>query len=224
MLDAHALQRWWLQAVLFQDTLVGRDKTMRLVQYTARCLSGLTGSEVWHELLVKLALARKTLRFGRQLRWVKDMRECLLYEKDALNRITTLVEQGSYIIYCCVDHATFAQRIKLLPLAPRRSDVLDRFAEFFWLTECIPAIVREVRAYQTGNGAKEGSQPWLERRAKAKLLLLKLFCDLPCSIYFMQRASWRNRRAHKAWCGFLGVVASAVSIHMNWPRTAALRE
>mmetsp|Transcript_26688 Transcript_26688/g.60771 ORF Transcript_26688/g.60771 Transcript_26688/m.60771 type:complete len:246 (-) Transcript_26688:90-827(-) len=208
------LRQFWLRAVIFQDTLAGRDKTMRFVQYLARCLSGVTGIEVFGNLLRTLALSRKTLRFGRQLRWAKDMERCWLNEKDAFNRNTTIVEMGSYWIYCCVDHACFAQRIGLLRLTPKRSDYLDRFAEFFWLTEVIPVLAREARALLTSDSS--------ERKEKAKILLVKAFCDLACSIYFLQPAAWRDRRKHKAWCGFLGAITSAISIRANWPTNMCL--
>merc|ERR1740138_45466 len=146
---------------------------MRLVQYSARCLSGITNRAVFASLLASLALARKTLRFGRQLKWGKDMRDCYVNEKDDFNRVTTLLELGSYFVYCFVDHACFAQRIGLLPLTPLRSDYLDRFAEFFWLTECVPMMFREARAWLSGGGLEPGSTAWRARRERARLLFLK---------------------------------------------------
>mmetsp|Transcript_1064 Transcript_1064/g.2745 ORF Transcript_1064/g.2745 Transcript_1064/m.2745 type:complete len:229 (+) Transcript_1064:72-758(+) len=217
-------QTLWLKAVLFQDTLVGRDKCMRFAQYCARCLSGLIDSSVAQQVLVNLAMARKALRFGRQVRWAHDMREVYLNERDPFNLVTTLLEMGSFLVYCCIDHACFAQRVNLLPLGPKKTDLLDRFAEVFWVTEVVPALMREVRAYFNGGGAKENSQAWIDRRARAKLLIFKLLCDLPCSYYFVQPLAWRNKRVHKAWCGALGAAASAVSIQMTWPRSVSLEK
>mmetsp|Transcript_19988 Transcript_19988/g.49887 ORF Transcript_19988/g.49887 Transcript_19988/m.49887 type:complete len:244 (+) Transcript_19988:72-803(+) len=216
--DAKTLQRLWFQAVVFQDTLVGRDKSIRFFQYVARLLSGITNMQVFANLLSALALSRKTLRFGRQLKLAKNIRECYLGEQDSMNRITTILEDGSFIIYCFMDHVCFTERIKLLKLSPRRSEMLDRFTEVFWITEAAPALLREIRAYVSGGGADVGSAQWQERRDRAKLLILKLSCDLACAFYCVQRSSWRNRRQHKVWCGVLGAIASAVSIKMNWPR------
>jgi len=197
---------------------------MRLVQYGSRCMSGITGNVVFANLLYALAVSRKTLRFGRQLKYWKDICDWWCKQCDSFDRITTIAELGSYFVYCFVDHMCFAQRIGLLRLDPKKSDKLDRFAEFWWLTEVVPVIARESRALKTGGGEQQGSKAWHERRRKAFLLLLKSACDLPCSIYFLQVAQWRNRPRNKAWCGLLGVIASIVSLHMNWPRHKCLED
>eukprot|EP00747_Dinoflagellata_sp_TGD_P041860 gnl/TRDRNA2_/TRDRNA2_141719_c2_seq1.p1 gnl/TRDRNA2_/TRDRNA2_141719_c2~~gnl/TRDRNA2_/TRDRNA2_141719_c2_seq1.p1 ORF type:complete len:278 (-),score=55.42 gnl/TRDRNA2_/TRDRNA2_141719_c2_seq1:242-1075(-) len=52
-----------------------------------------------------------------------------------------------------------------------------------------------------------------------KLLLFKaIFLDMPCIMYMLQPASFKNKRVNRMWCGFLGVIASFVSLHINWPK------
>mmetsp|Transcript_50935 Transcript_50935/g.143363 ORF Transcript_50935/g.143363 Transcript_50935/m.143363 type:complete len:257 (+) Transcript_50935:61-831(+) len=57
----------------------------------------------------------------------------------------------------------------------------------------------------------------IEKKRLNLLLLLKAFCDLPCSLYFVQPAATKDRRVHKAWVGLLGIVASIVSLYIQWP-------
>eukprot|EP00929_Paragymnodinium_shiwhaense_P029151 TRINITY_DN16778_c0_g1_i1.p1 TRINITY_DN16778_c0_g1~~TRINITY_DN16778_c0_g1_i1.p1 ORF type:complete len:247 (+),score=49.23 TRINITY_DN16778_c0_g1_i1:76-816(+) len=220
--DAKTLRRLFLQACIYTDTHSGKDKPLRFIQYLARCLSGLTGNEVCGNLLAAMSLSRKTLRFGLPIRLQRQIENCWQNEKDSVNKWTTLTEVGSFLIYCWVDHLCFAQKIGLLKLNAVRSDYLDRFAEFFWLTEVIPVGIREARTYLTGGGAMVGSAEWQARRRKALILLVKFLFDLQNSIYFMMPAAYRNQRKNKALAGFLGIMTSAISIKMGWPSDKCL--
>jgi len=222
------LRQVWLQVCILQDTTVGRDKCMRLFQYIGRFLNGVTGVETFANLTASIALARKMTRFARPLKWARDMELCWLYTKDKLDRATTLMELGSYFVYCIVDHFCFAQRIGVIPWGPgksdRRTDLLDRFAEVFWLTEVLPVFVREIRAYLTGGGAEPQSEAWRERRQVATLRLVKAACDFPCSIYCMWSFARRDMRFHKVWVGFLGAIASLISLYTLWPQEKCLTD
>mmetsp|Transcript_5938 Transcript_5938/g.14207 ORF Transcript_5938/g.14207 Transcript_5938/m.14207 type:complete len:289 (+) Transcript_5938:98-964(+) len=222
------LRRLWLQVCIVQDGTTGRDKLARFVQYLSRFLNGATGVEVFANLNASLSLARKITRFARPLKWARDMELCWRHTEDKLDKVTTLVELGSYFIYCCVDHCCFAQRIGFIPWGPGSSDIrtdrLDRFAELFWLTEVVPVFVREIRAYSTGGGAERDSQAWRERRRVATLRLMKAACDFPCSIYFLWSFARRNKREHKVWCGILGAIASCISLHTLWPSDKSLQD
>jgi hypothetical protein len=56
------------------------------------------------------------------------------------------------------------------------------------------------------------------KRQMSMLLLFKAaICDLPCCLYFLKPAEWRNRGRNKAWCGLLGMLSSLVAMHINWP-------
>lgn len=60
-----------------------------------------------------------------------------------------------------------------------------------------------------------------KRKANLILLFKAIICDLPCALYFLQPAAFRNTGFHKAWCGVLGMLASLVSLHLNWPSHTA---
>eukprot|EP00933_Yihiella_yeosuensis_P007078 TRINITY_DN111975_c0_g1_i1.p1 TRINITY_DN111975_c0_g1~~TRINITY_DN111975_c0_g1_i1.p1 ORF type:complete len:291 (-),score=58.65 TRINITY_DN111975_c0_g1_i1:142-1014(-) len=65
-------------------------------------------------------------------------------------------------------------------------------------------------------------------RAAQRKVLLILFkyacCDLPCSLYFLKPAAWRNKNHNKVWCGLLGVFSSLVSLYQNWPKQQMLQK
>eukprot|EP00930_Biecheleria_cincta_P103647 TRINITY_DN95675_c0_g1_i1.p1 TRINITY_DN95675_c0_g1~~TRINITY_DN95675_c0_g1_i1.p1 ORF type:complete len:244 (+),score=52.46 TRINITY_DN95675_c0_g1_i1:57-788(+) len=233
------LRDLWLESIAFSDTTLARDKTARAFQYTARMLFGITDLEVFGNLLRTLSLSRKVLRFYKPVKAIKRIEDAQQDPNlDALDKKLTVVEVASDGLYAAIDHITFLQRIGALKwMRPRAVDRLDRVLEFFWFTEIVPVIWREVRALlrmrrqaveldakrdEDGRPSavlKDGLGRLEEKRRKALVLLFKAaVCDLPCSLYFMQPLKFKNKRVHKAWCGLLGLVASLISIQQNWPR------
>lgn len=229
MATAKDLRQLWLQSLLVSDTYIGREKSMRAFQYCARMLFGLTDREIFGSLLRTLALSRKTLRFYKPVKAVKRIEDIRKDPAiDGLDKTLTVIEVGSDAIYAAIDHITFVQRIGGLSwMKPKQVDNLDRFLEFFWLTEVLPVIFRELRKYvrlnapmePNGLAPKDAALRVAEARKTNLLLLIKAaMCDFPCTIYFMSPAAFKSKRVHKSWCGFLGVVASLISLHLNWPR------
>lgn len=229
------LREWCLESVAVADTLLGRDKSMRLVQYTMRMLTGLNPE--WTQgrpgnLMRTLAVARKSLRFWRPLRSWRSIDEVLKAKVGSdlahteLDRKLTVTELLSFAIYCVIDHLCFYQRVGgLSSWSADRADALDRVAEFFWTTESVAVVWREIRTL--GRIRKElalgDAAIQLSLKERQKKVLLALFkagvCDIPCSLYFWaMNSATRNKGKHKAWCGFLGVLASLVSLHGMWPR------
>jgi hypothetical protein len=146
-----------------------------------------------------------------------------------LDRNLTLIEHLSFAVYCLIDHLAFYQRVGgLKSWTANQADALDRVAEFWWTIESVAVVWREMRSLgrirkerELGN---EANQLVLqERRKKALFSLFKAgVCDIPCSLYFWaMNAQTRNKGKHKAWCGFLGILASCVSLHGMWPRKQA---
>lgn len=209
------LRRLWLQSIVLSDTQVGRDKGMRFWQYLARMLSGLSGSQVSMNLCSTLALGRKTIRFWKPVKLVKQMEDCLASRADSVDKTLTLTEYGSFFVYCLIDHCAFAQRIGLLKLSPESSDRLDRFEECWWFTEALALFLRERRALGSDDP---------RRRREAKLLVVKAFLDIWCAVYFILPAAKRNLRIHKSWAGLFGAIASLISLHMAWPRDKCLED
>jgi len=236
------LRELWLQSILASDTLIVRDKSARGFQYLARMLAGITDIEIFTNLLRALSLSRKTLRFWKPVKALKRI-EDVQHDTglDTLDKNLTIAEIGSDGLYAALDHITFLQRIGGLKwMSPKQVDNLDRFLEFFWLTEVLPVIWREtrkllrLRVAATESDAKlredvrliASGSPYLlnDERKKALLLLFKaVCCDLPCSLYFMRPANFKNKRIHKTWCGALGVTASLISLKMNWPQVKSKR-
>eukprot|EP00931_Biecheleriopsis_adriatica_P078995 TRINITY_DN52411_c0_g1_i1.p1 TRINITY_DN52411_c0_g1~~TRINITY_DN52411_c0_g1_i1.p1 ORF type:complete len:247 (+),score=64.58 TRINITY_DN52411_c0_g1_i1:127-867(+) len=228
------MRELWLESIVFSDTLIARDKTARAFQYTARMLFGITDFEFFGNLLRALSLSRKTLRFYKPVKAAKRIEDTMADPSlDALEKKLTVVEIGSDGLYAAIDHITFLQRIGALKwMRPKAVDMLDRVLEFFWFTEIVPVIWRESRtllrlqrqsaeldAKQSEDRKKESLMCLDAKRRKALILLFKAaVCDLPCSFYFMQPLSFKNKRVHKAWCGLLGLLASLISIQQNWPR------
>lgn len=60
----------------------------------------------------------------------------------------------------------------------------------------------------------------LSKRRSNLLKLLKACCDIPCAMLFLQPAGFQNKRVHQIWCGILGMMASLISLHVNWPERA----
>lgn len=228
-------REWCLESVAVSDTILGRDKSMRLVQYSMRMLTGLVPE--WTQgrpgnLMRTLAVARKALRFWRPLRSWRSIDEVLRAKvgsdlaRTELDRRLTLVELISFATYCLIDHFAFYQRIGgLKSWTANQADALDRVAEFFWTVESVPVVWREIR--ELGRIRKEedvsnavACEALRQRKKKALLSLFKAgVCDIPCSFYFwVLNAETRNKGKHKAWCGFLGILASLVSLHGMWPR------
>merc|ERR1719389_1344289 len=110
-------------------------------------LAGLTGRDIFSNLLRMLALSRKTLRFYKPVKAVKKIEDiCSDCNLDEVDKNLTVVEVASDAIYAAIDHVTFVQRIGGMPwLSAEGVDRLDRFLEFFWLTEILPVIWREAR-------------------------------------------------------------------------------
>lgn len=231
-------REWCLESVACADTLLCRDKSMRLVQYACRMLTGLNPS--WTQappgnLMRTLAVARKSLRFWRPLRSWRSIDEVLRAKEGSdlarteFDRKLTLIELISFAVYCLIDHLAFYQRVGgLSSWTANQADALDRVAEFFWTTESVAVVWRECRLLaclskeqHLGNMAMQHALR--QRRKKALLSLFKAgVCDIPCSLYFWaMNAQTRNQGKHKAWCGFLGVLASLVSLHGMWPRAQA---
>eukprot|EP00419_Tripos_fusus_P026686 CAMPEP_0172722214 /NCGR_PEP_ID=MMETSP1074-20121228/80941_1 /TAXON_ID=2916 /ORGANISM="Ceratium fusus, Strain PA161109" /LENGTH=222 /DNA_ID=CAMNT_0013548153 /DNA_START=147 /DNA_END=815 /DNA_ORIENTATION=- len=202
-----------------------------------RMVTGLNPS--WNEglpgnLLRTLAVARKSLRFWRPLRSWRSIDEVLQAKEGSdlarteLDRKLTLIELLSFAVYCLVDHIAFYQRVGgLKSWTANQADVVDRVAEFFWTTESVAVVWREIRLlgciHKEHALANTVAQHALtERRKKALLALFKAgICDIPCSLYFWAlNAETRNKGRHKAWAGFLGMLASLVSLHGMWPRRA----
>lgn len=228
-------REWCLESVACADTLLCRDKSMRLIQYTMRMLTGLNPS--WTQgtpgnLMRTLAVARKSLRFWRPLRSWRSIDEVLKAKLGSdlalteFDRTLTLIEHLSFAVYCLIDHLAFFQRVGgLSKLTADQADALDRVAEFNWTIESIVVVWREMRSLgrirkelALGNLAIE--HVLKERKKKALLSLFKAgVCDIPCSLYFWaMNAKTRNQGKHKAWCGFLGILASCVSLYGMWPR------
>lgn len=229
------LREWCLESVTVADTLLGRDKSMRLVQYTMRMLTGL--NPAWTpgrpgNLMRTLAVARKSLRFWRPLRSWRSIDELIKAKlgselaQTEFDRKLTFIELLSFGIYCLIDHCAFYQRVGgFASWTANQADALDRVAEFFWTIESVAVVWREMRSLgrirqelALGNVAV---QHFLrERQKKALLLLFKAgVCDIPCSLYFWaMNAETRNKGKHKIWCGLLGVLASLVSLHGMWAR------
>ncbi|CAE8695606.1 unnamed protein product, partial [Polarella glacialis] len=236
------LRDTWLESVVFSDTLLARDKAARALQYTARMLFGLTDWEIFGNLLRTMSLSRKTLRFYKPVKAAKRIEDvCNDPNIDDLDKKLTVVEIASDAVYAALDHVTFLQRIGALKfLGPKGVDNLDRFLEFFWFTEIIPVIWRESRTLlrlqrqaveldakfsedRHAHGALSPSGGLGEARRKTLLLLFKaVCCDLPCSMYFLQRLEVKSKRIHKFWAGLLGLLASLISLHTSWPRKKPL--
>merc|ERR1712007_8490 len=202
--------------------------TARAFQYAARMLFGLTGRDFFGNLLRALALSRKTLRFYKPVKALKRIEDISRDPAlDLVERRLTVMEVGSDAIYATIDHVAFLQRIGGMPwMSERQVDMLDRFLEFFWLTEVLPVIWREIRKLLRlrANSAAMDAKPiqdavTAEAKRKAIITLVKAAaCDLPCAFYFLQPYAIKQRRVHKTWCGLLGFLASLISIHQNWPR------
>lgn len=267
----------WVESVLLSNTLVGRDKSMRAWQYLARMFSGLTDWEIFANLMRALSVSRKALRFYKPVKVAKAIEDVLRDpDLDPTDKALTLAEVGSDGVYALCDHVAFLQRIGGLNwLSPRQVDNLDRFIEFFWLTEVLPVICRELRTFlrlraaapraKDGRrrsscssspgltkGASEGplrrgtSETLLEpmaaypssagldllredgidapralaakRRLNLTLLFKAIVCDFPVIMFFLQPAAFKSKRVNKTWAGFLGFLASLISLHLNWPK------
>ncbi|CAK0878745.1 unnamed protein product, partial [Prorocentrum cordatum] len=68
-----------------------------------------------------------------------------------------------------------------------------------------------------GNGQDLSPHQVAKRKMSVLLLFKAAICDLPCCLYFLRAAEWRNRGRNKAWCGLLGMLSSLVALHINWP-------
>mmetsp|Transcript_32799 Transcript_32799/g.71605 ORF Transcript_32799/g.71605 Transcript_32799/m.71605 type:complete len:244 (+) Transcript_32799:57-788(+) len=234
---AEDLRRLWLQSVLLSDTYIGREKSARVFQYAARMLYGITDWDLFGNLLRTLALSRKTLRFYKPVKAVKRILDLKRDQHiDKLDRDLTIAEVGSDAIYALIDHVTFVQRIGGMKwMSQHQADTLDRVLEVFWFTEIVPVIWRETRKlFNLRRRARELDAKALEDKPgtatptsasiaaaakQAKILLFKaVVCDLPCSFYFMLPVAFKNQRINRTWCGFLGVVASVISLQQNWPK------
>lgn len=242
VMKSKSYRQLWLQSVLFSDTLLARDKTTRFLQYLCRALFGLTDRQLFGDSLKVFALARKVLRFYKPVKQVKKIEDAVKdSDLDGTDKALTVVELASDGVYAAIDHITFAQRVGGLKwMSPEQVDLLDRVLEFFWFTETVPIIWREARKLskldlriqsqagerdekaladaRRGSAARENLARLREARRRAQLLLLKaLCCDLPCTFYFMMPLTFKVKRVNKTWCGVLGMIASLISIHMNWP-------
>jgi hypothetical protein len=267
--QCRSFRDFWIESVMLSNTLIGRDKSMRAWQYTARMLYGLTGKELFGNLLRTLALSRKTLRFYKPVKVAKAIDDILGDENlDSVDKALTVAEVSSDGIYALTDHVAFAQRLGALPwLSARDVDNLDRFIEVFWVTEIVAVMCRELRTFGRLRlqelGAKVRGKPSLKEgsprvarvasetlvspmaaypssasvkdeempatrpssnalAAKRRLNLILLFkaimCDLPVALYFLFPAAVKNRGRNRACAGFCGLIASLISLHLNWPK------
>jgi len=228
------LREWCLESVVVSDTQIGRDKFMRLIQYSMRLITGL--NPAWTQgrpgnLMRTLALARKTLRFWRPVRSWRSIEEVLKAKEGSalapteLDRSLRVIEMASFAMYCLVDHCCFYQRIGgLKSLTANQADAMDRFAEFWWTIESLAGVWCETR--ELGRIQKEhdlGNAIAKDLRLRKEKALWALFkqgvCDIPCSLFFWWLdAETRNKGKHKIWCGLLGALASMVSMRGMWPR------
>merc|ERR1740123_1054740 len=149
------LRDWCLESAACADTLLGRDKSMRLIQYTMRMVTGFNPS--WNQgppgnLMRTLAVGRKSLRFWRPLRCWRSALEVLQAKEGSdlarteLDRKLTLIEHLSFAVYCLIDHLAFYQRVGGLKYwTANQSDALDRVAEVLWTIESVAVAWREIR-------------------------------------------------------------------------------
>eukprot|EP00746_Dinoflagellata_sp_MGD_P153684 gnl/MRDRNA2_/MRDRNA2_84393_c0_seq1.p1 gnl/MRDRNA2_/MRDRNA2_84393_c0~~gnl/MRDRNA2_/MRDRNA2_84393_c0_seq1.p1 ORF type:complete len:329 (+),score=50.87 gnl/MRDRNA2_/MRDRNA2_84393_c0_seq1:135-1121(+) len=206
------LRNLWMKTIILSDTQLGRDKSARFLQYCGRMISGLTGSTgVPWLLCMNLALMRRCLRFWKPVKLAKQIEDTAHDENMAkLDKVLTLTEFSSFLVYCLMDHLRFAQNCSLLKLSPERYDILDRLTETLWVCETVPALTRETLALFRSNGS-------VAKRTLARKWVLKLLCDLFCAVHFTWPIGRRNQRIHKIWVGLLGAVASLMSLHIAWP-------
>eukprot|EP00397_Hematodinium_sp_SG-2012_P062137 GEMP01083381.1.p1 GENE.GEMP01083381.1~~GEMP01083381.1.p1 ORF type:complete len:276 (-),score=19.16 GEMP01083381.1:199-975(-) len=211
--DAKILHQFWLNSIQFMDTAYGRDRSCRFFQYLGRFLHGLVPIDAFQTLSSVMALSRKPLRFFGPLKAIKAL--CDLVDDTrvgAIEKGLTFAAVMSDGLYRLMDHIAFLERLKFISLSPINSDRLDRFVEIFWLTEVIPMICREARAYfylrveekTLPAEALNELKRIAERKRKVLLSLFKvLICDLPCVIFVMNPMDFKQKRIHK-------VISSAV--------------
>lgn len=227
--ESSSLRKVLAESITLSNTLIGRDKSIRFWQYLARMLSGLTGREFFAKLLATLAISRKTLRFYKPIKAAKTVDDLLKQPcQDYTARALTLSEVINDGIYAGVDNIAFFQRIGAFPwMNAKQIDNLDRFIEIFWFNEILSVFCREVRSFSqlrtSGSDRDASSEKLLSvdksawKRKLNLILIVKALVDMPCALYFLQPAAFRNEGRNKAWCGFLGMIASLMSLHVNWP-------
>merc|ERR1719271_2034857 len=169
----------------------------------ARMLAGLTGIDVFANLLRSCAVMRKIMRFWKPVKALKRIEDATRDDSlDDMDKALTVAEVGSDGFYAFVDHFAFAQRIGLFPwMSAEQVDRLDRFIEVWWVTEIVPVIWRETRFFRRVWNAEPKDPNWQkvdalasrEKKRKATWNLFKNYIDLLCSFYFLMPAAFKNK-------------------------------
>jgi hypothetical protein len=204
--------------VTFLGTVPGRDRSCRIFQYLARTVAGLQESRgqaeaaaPFNSLSKQMGLARKVLRFGREIGLLIDtVKLAEQVGKDApskksLVKVLKMLANLSLVLYFMSDHILFINIIQPIP-HPRFIEWVDWVSNASWLAECLFGVVRaaiEINILQT-----EDSQQQL---VVAGTELVKSAVDGYIAYYFLN-----TKIARKETIGALGTLTSLLGSYLIW--------
>ncbi|CEJ85714.1 Putative Peroxisomal biogenesis factor 11 [[Torrubiella] hemipterigena] len=216
----------------FVATTVGRDKVLRLIQYFARFYSwyllrtNATTASInpWDAVKKQLGLARKVMRFGKNIEHVKAAAVAAdAKSMDPVLRYAAIGRQLGYAGYLTFDALTLPDAIGF-----RKSPSTKTFtqqAQRFWAMGITFSIAAQLYTLYTlkqreqridrkdGEGVVESKRIKIER-ATSQLQLLSDFADLTIPTSGL---GWTN--FDDGFIGLAGTLSSAIGIYNQWRKT-----
>eukprot|EP01117_Protostelium_nocturnum_P002313 TRINITY_DN12977_c0_g1_i1.p1 TRINITY_DN12977_c0_g1~~TRINITY_DN12977_c0_g1_i1.p1 ORF type:complete len:264 (+),score=71.25 TRINITY_DN12977_c0_g1_i1:101-793(+) len=210
--------------VRFLETVAGRDKIVRLFQYSSKFLAWwlvnnnrLDSSKKFSSVESSASIARKVFRLLKSLGHLQTAKSSWEKEKDLVVKFTTVAQNLFLAAWLYYDHILLFNKIGLIS---RDTKPVSKKSNTFWLLAMIMAIVRAAYyIHDTQNTARNATKPETlesirQRQTEYSLELVKNVIDLPIPL------SGLSPRFASVFpsglVGLCGTVSSFIGVHQVW--------
>jgi len=215
--------------IRYLETHNGRDKIVRLFQYSARFISWslinnnkAADAKKYQTLEETSSLARKVFRLGKSISLLQNAFRTFNEEHDGVLKTTVVVQQISLSLWLFLDHIIWATKIGLIKSdTPKHA----RRANTFWLIAMLAGIVKSCyllqqtqqivsHALATGKGESVSSA----RKAQLEHLLelLRNIFDVPIPLTGLNQTV--QKTIPTGIVGLCGSVSSIIGIYQVWSK------
>ncbi len=137
----------------------GKDKVLRLIQYTLRLLSRVLSKHSLAHLLEKflnrvnnlesaISVSRNVFSFGNSLESLIGALDALAIADDSL-RVWSVIAQSAKFVHLSADHLNLIQKIKVAHI----SDALSLWVNRLWILSSVLSIAKNLRRFSLLSGS-----------------------------------------------------------------------
>ncbi|PRP83577.1 hypothetical protein PROFUN_09126 [Planoprotostelium fungivorum] len=214
------------RVVRFMDTTAGRDKIVRLLQYSSRFFgwwlvnnNRLDLAKKFSSIEAHASMARKVFRLFKSIAHLQTAAKTWMQETDTVVSLTTVIQNLSLAIWLYYDHVIWAHKLGLIQrdLAP-----LSRKSNTFWLIAMLCGIAKATYlihiTQQLAHTTTKADmvESLRKRQSEFSLELVRNLLDLPIPV-----TSLSPRLAAvfpTGLVGLCGTLSSLIGIHQVWSK------